>query len=321
MNRRQRELTALESHSSVNNPSKSLSRATITFRQSHLLIQSSICIYNVKEQGYSVILQFYSSFTASCPAGVPQGSAISPALFNIYINDMGKMFLNRNIFLHTSIRIGESSDLQSALNSVQSWAVENKMELNAKKTKDMWINFTEAPPPLPLHIGDAILERVDNFKLLGTWFQKDLKWNKHIEETTRTAAKNLYCLRECRRANLPFEVGLTTYLTKITPILEYCSSVWGGLPRYLKDELERVQRRSLRIIGLPHGYLPTLEERRIEATSRELDTILGDPSHISINELWNIINITIILGVETVYLNTRLSQALHDTEIVLSHEQ
>ncbi|CAB4044899.1 Hypothetical predicted protein, partial [Paramuricea clavata] len=68
--------------------------------------------------------------------------------------------------MDTYIRTGESSDLQSALDS--SWAVEYKMELNAKKTKDMWINFTEAPPPLPLHIGDAIIERVDNFKLLGT---------------------------------------------------------------------------------------------------------------------------------------------------------
>ncbi|CAB4004008.1 Hypothetical predicted protein [Paramuricea clavata] len=135
----------------------------------------------------------------------------------------------------------KSSDLQSSLDSVQSWAVENKMELNAKKTKDMWINFTEEPHPLPLHIGDAIIERVGNFKLLGTCFLKQLKWNKHVEETTRKAAKNFYCLR---------------------------------------DELERVQRRSLRIIGLPHGYLPTLEEGRIEATSRELDTILGDPSHI-----------------------------------------
>ncbi|CAB3987090.1 Hypothetical predicted protein [Paramuricea clavata] len=83
--------------------------------------------------------------------------------------------------------------------------VVDKMELNAKKTKDMWINFTEAPPHLPLRIGDAIIERVDNFKLFGTWFQKDLKWNKHVEETTRKTAKNLYCLRECRRANLPVE--------------------------------------------------------------------------------------------------------------------
>ncbi|CAB4025692.1 Hypothetical predicted protein [Paramuricea clavata] len=129
--------------------------------------------------------------------------------------------------MDTSIRTGESSDLQSALDSVQSWAVE---ELNAKKTKEMWINFTEAPPSLPLHIGDAIIERSerdDNFKILGTWFQKDLKWNKHVEETTRKAAKNLYCLRECRRANLPVEGGLTTYLPKIRPILEYCSPVPG----------------------------------------------------------------------------------------------
>ena len=42
-----------------------------------------------------------------------------------------------------------------------------------------------------------------------------------------------------------------------------------GLP-----SLERVQRRSLRIIGLPHNYLTTLEERRSEAASRYLDTIL-----------------------------------------------
>ncbi|CAB4019987.1 Hypothetical predicted protein [Paramuricea clavata] len=236
-----------------------------------------------------VNLQGVLSFTASCPAGVPQGSAISPTLFNIHINDMEENVSEQacvntikyadDCTMDTSIRLGEFSDLQSALDSVQSWAVENKMELNVKKTKDMWINFIEAPPPLPLHIGDAIIERVDNFKLLGVdnlkLFQKDLKWNKHVEETTRKAAKNLYCLRECRRANLPVEVGLTTYLTKIRPILEYCFPVWGGLPRYLKDELERAQRKSLRIIGLPHGYLPTLEERRIEATSRELVNILG----------------------------------------------
>ena len=46
------------------------------------------------------------------------------------------------------------------------------------------------------------------------------------------------------------------------------------------EELERVQRRSLEIIGLPHDYLPTLDERRNKAVARELDVITKDQSHI-----------------------------------------
>jgi hypothetical protein len=205
----------------------------------HKILLDKLADMNVTRSFWLWIMSFLEGRTQQVNL---QGvlSFISPTLFNKYINDMEENVSEQacvnttkyadDCTMDTSIRTGESSDLQSALDSVQSWTVENKMELNAKKTKDMWINFTEAPPPLPLYIGDAIIERVDNFKLLGTWFQKDLKWNKHVEETTHKAAKNLYCQRECRRANLPVEVGLTTYLTKIRPILEYCSPVWGGLP-------------------------------------------------------------------------------------------
>ena len=133
----------------------------------------------------------------------------------------------------------------------------------------MWINFSETPEPLPLKLGEDVIERVDNFKLLRVWFQNDLKWN--IEKISRKASKSLYCLRECRRTNLPVVVGLIAYLSKIRPVLEYASPVWAGLPGYLKEELERVQRRSLRIIGLPHDHLPTLDERRNIALVKELN--------------------------------------------------
>ncbi len=183
--------------------------------------------------------------------------------------------------MNTSVRTEECSQMQSALDLVHSWANQNKMELDTKKTKDMWICFTGASPLSPLRISDAIIERVVNFKILGTWLQKDLKWNKHVEDTTRKASKNLYCLREFRTANLPVEVGLTTFLTKIRTILEYCSPVWGGfLPQYLKEELERLHREPANYRP-PHNYLSTLEERRNETTSKYLHTIAGDPSHIS----------------------------------------
>ncbi len=111
---------------------------------------------------------------------------------------------------------------------------------------------------------------------------------------------------------------VTTYLTKIRPILEYCSPVWGGLPQYLKEELERVQRRSLRIIGLPHNYLSTLEERRNDATSECLHTITGDPSHfLPTTNVWIIVIMTTILDTDTEYiLSSYRSLALNDTETV-----
>ena len=101
----------------------------------------------------------------------------------------------------------------------------------------------------------------------------------HVEEITRKANKRLFHLRECRKPKLPVEVGIITYQSKIRPIPEYASPVWAGLPNYLRDEIERVQSRSLRILGLEKDYLKPLYERREEATSRVVDSILNDPTH------------------------------------------
>ncbi|CAB4045996.1 RNA-directed DNA polymerase from mobile element jockey, partial [Paramuricea clavata] len=93
--------------------------------------------------------------------------------------------------------------MQEVLDTMNDWALRNKMKLNAKKTKDMWICFKAAiPEPPSLKIGDDTIERVNTFKLLGLWINDTLKWNTHIEEITKKANKRLFYLRECRRANL-----------------------------------------------------------------------------------------------------------------------
>ena len=74
------------------------------------------------------------------------------------------------------------------MNHLESWAAVNKMEINAKKTKDMWISLkkTSDTPP-PLHINNVKLERVTQFKLLGVAVQNDLNWNSHITNLGRFA--------------------------------------------------------------------------------------------------------------------------------------
>jgi hypothetical protein len=156
--------------------------------------------------------------------------------------------------------------MQEVLDAMNDWALKNKMKLNAKKTKDMWICFKDAiPEPPSLVIGNDTIERVSLFKLLGLWINNILKRNTHIQEITKKANKRLFYQRECRRANQPIKVGLiklTCYETKLRPVLEYAAPIWGGLPQYLTYELESVQTRSLKIIGLPSDSLQSLEQHR-----------------------------------------------------------
>ena len=54
------------------------------------------------------------------------------------------------------------------------------MTINAKKTKNIWISFTDAVPEPPrLCIGNEPIERVNVFKLLGVSVQNNLKRNAH----------------------------------------------------------------------------------------------------------------------------------------------
>ena len=92
-----------------------------------------------------VNLQGALSFIAACPAGVPQGSDISPTLFYIHINDLKdgvpeQPRVNTGEYaddctMDTSVSAGEPRSLQRALGAAQGWAEEKKMKLSAKKRR------------------------------------------------------------------------------------------------------------------------------------------------------------------------------------------
>lgn len=69
------------------------------------------------------------------------------------------------------------------------------------------------------------------------------------------------------------------FCSRIRPVPEYAAPIWGGLPKYLADELQHVQDRSLDIIGLPRNTLQPLALRREVQTKNELQRIFDCENH------------------------------------------
>ena len=171
-------------------------------------------------------------------AGLPQGEVISPMLFNFHINDVDKDILSGldiksckfadDLTLYQVVPLHSESYMQEGVDAVKLWADKNKMELNAKKSKDIWFYLKKhSDNPPHLCINDMVIDRETEFKLRGAVTQENLKWNSHISSVLTKANKRIYHIRACKKAHLLDEVGLTTYTSKIRPLLEYACPISG----------------------------------------------------------------------------------------------
>ena len=108
------------------------------------------------------------------------------------------------------------------------------------------------------------IELVATAKILDLNVSSDLKWNSHIDYLIKKAQKRLYSLSQLKRSGLGTR-GLVQFLcTCIPPITEYTCSVFrDSLPVYLSNELERVQKRAMRIIFPFCSYNESLVESNV----------------------------------------------------------
>ena len=115
------------------------------------------------------------------------------------------------------------------------------------------------------------MEAVSCYKVLGLVIQDNLKWNEHISLMVNKASKRLHILRVLKRGGIPSCELILIYYALVRSILEYCCIVWhDSLPVYLTDIIERVQKRTLKVIlpgmsyyeALTELHCPGVDERR-----------------------------------------------------------
>ena len=111
---------------------------------------------------------------------------------------------------------------------------------------------------IPLESEGKQFEVVKSAKILGLTVREDLKWNDHINNVTVKASQRVYLSKQLKGADIDC-ISLIQFCACIRSVLEYaCQSFHSSLPAYLSDQLERIQKRSLRVIFPDLGYSEAL---------------------------------------------------------------
>ncbi|KFM76701.1 RNA-directed DNA polymerase from mobile element jockey, partial [Stegodyphus mimosarum] len=169
-------------------------------------------------------------------AGVPQGSVLSPYLYNIYTCDIPEdsqitiaLFADDTaVMIQASTATVVQLFLQHYLNHLEKWLISWKIAVNSEKSKAIIFrkgqtNFT-LPRPL---LVDVEIDWVDEVKYLGVILDKKLTFQKHRRETLKKINITLATMRPLldRRSHMSVSNKLNSYKSILQPALLYAIPV------------------------------------------------------------------------------------------------
>ena len=128
------------------------------------------------------------------------------------------------------------------------WTLKNKLPLNLSKCSVMHMTRSRSPCYFEDYfMGESKLEEVNEFKLHGVTFGKDLTFDSHIDSISKKVSKLTgFIIRYTK--NMSPNTLLNLYKALILPHIIYCACVWAPYQRNHLDRLEKVQRKVTRTL-------------------------------------------------------------------------
>ena len=203
-------------------------------------------------------------------SGVRQGDCLSPTLFNFFINDLaigikdlqkgvniGNLQVSILLYADDIVFLSESKiGLQSMLNYLFSWCKEWGIEINESKSNI--VHFRKQIVPRTTHtfkFGDKHLNMVNEYRYLGLYLNEFMNLEKTVSHLATAGTRALGALRNklYNLKNVHFKTYSKLYQSCVTPIIDYCSAVWGF--RSFKS-VQDVQNRAIRYFLGVHKFCP-----------------------------------------------------------------
>ena len=221
---------------------------TVRWLCTYLRGRTATCIYNGVESGSVVIHQ-----------GVPQGSVLSPALFNAYVADYPHTADLCTSYAddftasasHSDVG-GVTATMANHAQDVEAWANERELKVSAQKsTVTLFTPETQQGrfhPLVPLDGELLPLERTP--KILGVTFDPHFHFHKHVEAIEEKAKQRLSILKALTGTTWgqQKETIIATYKALIDSLFSYAAPVWyPNASRTSINKLQVIQNSALRV--------------------------------------------------------------------------
>ena len=217
----------------------------------------------LKGRRQSVVIDGVQSEYRLITHGVPQGSVLGPLLFIIFVNDLPHA-VSRSIVdiyaddttLSTSAQVSDlpaiQQRLQDDLNKIANWTSENRMVLNATKTKSLLVTGKRLEKKaldkdLKISCNGTEIEQVTSQKLLGVKLDSHLSFTEHIDDLCKMVSQRIAVLKKIKR-NLPLAERKLYFNALIKPIMLYGSCAWSTSSEENVKHVSKLHKRAARVI-------------------------------------------------------------------------
>ena len=235
--------------------------------------------------------------------GVPQGSIMGPALFNLFMNDIVFVLSQAEIYnyaddnsisVHAKTRNEAISRLREETKNLTTWFDQNDMEANPGKYQSIFLKDSKAETRAHIGIGETTIVSSPSVKLLGVNLDENLDFNLHTKELCRKAGAQLNVLQRLSKY-LDLDSRMTIFKSFIASHFKYCSIVWHSCGIQNTNKLEKLHYRALRFVYMDFSSsyidlllkaeLPTLETSRKRQILKE---VFKSVNKLSPQMLWGI---------------------------------